>query len=311
MTKRIAAIYTTFKPDSSFRERVMQVATSCHSVIVVDNTPGGHNFGDSSGFLIIQDGRNKGLGPALNIGIKKARELGCDAVVLFDQDSTPGSDFLQALLSGLRNVGTQRCVVGPRLIDDSVLLCSGLPSIGPISAPREVSCLATSGMLFPIDELTALDLFSEDLFLDFVDFDWCWRMRLRGWRVFKLDNVPMAHRLGLGQRSLMGLSFHVPAPYRHYFQFRDTMRLLTFGHVPLYSKFRFAAVLPPKLLIYPFILDHGYERLGWMLKGVCDFFLRRHGVGSAASKLQVIQPTKLIHQPTEQADFEQIKSHDA
>lgn len=295
MINRIAAIYTTFRPDPAFRERVMPLATSCHAVIVVDNTPGGHNFGDDTGFLILQDGCNKGLGPALNLGIEKARDLGCDAVVLFDQDSTPGTEFLHALVNGLRQVGSHRCVVGPMMVDDSVLLRSGLPPIGATPTPREVSCLATSGMLFPIGELTADDRFSEDFFLDFVDFDWCWRMGRRGWRVFKLDNVPMAHRLGLGQRHLFGRAYHVPAPYRHYFQFRDTLRLLSFGHVPRYSKFRLGALLPPKLLIYPFLLDHGHERLRWMLKGVRDFFLRRHGVGAAASKLQAGQPTILVN----------------
>jgi len=295
MINRIAAIYTTFRPDPAFRERVMPLAAGCHAVIVVDNTPGGHNFGDCPDFVIIQDGWNKGLGPALNLGIEKARELGCDAVVLFDQDSTPSTDFLQALIAGLQQVGTKRCAVGPLMVDDSVLHHDGLPPIGATPAPREVTCLATSGMLFPIRDLTADDRFSEELFLDFVDFDWCWRMGHRGWRIFKLDNLPMAHRLGLGQRYFLGRPYHVPAPYRHYFQFRDTLRLLTFGHVPLYSKLRLGSLLPPKLLVYPFLLDHGRERLGWMLRGVRDFFLRRHGVGAAASKLQAEQPTSHVH----------------
>lgn len=286
MIDRIAAIYTTYKPDAAFHERVQPLAAGCHAVIVVDNTPGGHDFGDCPGLVIIQDGHNKGLGPALNLGIAKAHELGCDAVVLFDQDSTPGADFLRALADGLRSVGGRRCVVGPLMFDDTVLQHDGVPPIGATPLPREFTCLPTSGLLFPIDELTPSDGFSEELFLDFVDFDWCWRMRDRGWRIYKLNNVPMAHRLGLAQRHVLGLQYHVPAPYRHYFQFRDTLRLLTRGYVPLYSKFRLGALLPAKLLLYPFIMERGPERFVWMLKGLRDYVLRRYGAGATAAKLQ-------------------------
>jgi rhamnosyltransferase len=85
---------------------------------------------------------------------------------------------------------------------------------------------------------------------------------------------------------MLGMHYHVPAPYRHYFQFRDTLRLLTFRHVPLYSKVRLGALLPPKFLVYPFILDRGVERVGWMLKGIRDFLLRRWSAGAASARLQ-------------------------
>jgi rhamnosyltransferase len=286
MIDRIAAIYTTYRPDAAFRDRVAPLAARCQAVIVVDNTPGGHDFGHCPELTLLQDGRNKGLGAALNQGIRQAREMGCDAVILFDQDSTPGPDFLQALADGLQSLGGQRCAVGPLMLDDSVLETSGLPEITPEVKARPVTCLATSGMLFPIGDLLPEDQFSEEFFLDFVDFDWCWRMGQKGWRLFKLGNVPMAHRLGLAQRSVLGMHYHVPAPYRHYFQFRDTLRLLTFRHVPLYSKVRLGALLPPKFLVYPFILDRGLERMTWMLKGIRDFLLRRWSVGAAAARLQ-------------------------
>ena len=260
--------------------------SACDVVIVVDNSPGGGEFGDVSGLVLLQDGVNKGLGKALNLGIRAAKEAGCAAVILFDQDSSPAASMIHELLRDAMSRGARTCV-GPHLIDDALPHSTTGTMAGDMA--REVRCLATSGMLFPIDDLSEDDLFSEDLFLDFVDFDWCWRMRRKGWRIFRLESAHMPHRLGIAQRRLLGLTYHVPAPYRHYFQFRDTLRLLKRGYVPTYAKFRLGLLLPAKLLAYPCILDHGGDRLRWMVRGIHDAFRGVTGVGAAAKKLLAVK----------------------
>ncbi len=95
---KIAAIYTAYKPDHKFIERINFILDKCEIVIVVDNTPGCHKFPDNlKKIKVIQDGVNKGLGSALNIGITAAKKLQCDAVLLLDQDSTPDKALLDKL----------------------------------------------------------------------------------------------------------------------------------------------------------------------------------------------------------------------
>jgi rhamnosyltransferase len=288
---RIAAIYTTYHPDGAFRQRIRHVVAHCALTIVVDNTPGGHVFaaGQTDGVTLLQDGRNKGLGAALNAGLAEALRQRCDAVVLFDQDSSPQPDFIETLFQGLAAAGPST-IVGPLLVDDTEVQ-TGTTGSAPQGAVLEaVTCVPTSGMCFRLDGITPGDRFSEDLFLDFVDFDWCWRLRGEGWRVYRLRSLPMPHRLGLAQRSFLGLTYHVPAPFRHYFQFRDTLRLATRRYVPLYSRFRLSAILLPKLIVYPFLLDRGLERLRWMLRGIRDAIRSVPGIGAAAAKLQGTVP---------------------
>lgn len=292
---RIAAIYTTYYPDGDFRQRISHVVEHCELVVIVDNTPGGHVFvpGQTDGLVVLQDGRNKGLGAALNVGLEEALRQGCDAVVLFDQDSSPQPYFIAALFAGLASAGP-RAIVGPLLVDDAKMntapVTSGDLTMTPVSddSPvlEDVTCIATSGMCFRLDSLTLHDRFTEDFFLDFVDFDWCWRLREKGWRLCRLRSLPMPHRLGLAQRQLLGLTYHVPAPFRHYFQFRDTLKLLTRAYVPTYSRVRLSVILLPKLIVYPFLLDRGLERLRWMLYGIRDAIRAVPGVGAAADKLQ-------------------------
>lgn len=289
---RIAAIYTIYHPDGGFRQRIRHVVERCALTVVVDNTPGGHAFaaGQTDGLTLLQDGCNKGLGAALNAGLAEAMRQGCDAVVLFDQDSSPNPDFIETLFHGLTTAGPQ-AIVGPLLVDDAEEP-TGVPAPASHGAPvlDGVTCLPTSGMCFQLDGLKPSDRFTEDFFLDFVDFDWCWRLREQGWRIFRMRSLPMPHRLGLAQRSFLGLTYHVPAPFRHYFQFRDAIKLTTRSYVPLYSRLRLSAILLPKLIVYPFLLDRGPERLRWMLRGIRDAVRSVPGAGAAAAKLQGIVP---------------------
>jgi rhamnosyltransferase len=290
---RLAAIVTAYRPNAQFFARFAASLRVCERIIVVDNTPGGHLFDVPVGapVVILQDGQNKGLGHALNLGLEDARRAGVEAVVLFDQDSSPTETFLRDMLRMLEAARALRddgpVCIGPRHVDDAFVgdIQTAAASSGALSRLLPVTCLATSGMLFRINAVGADERFTEDFFLDFVDFEWCWRLRRRGWAFYRAVDVTMPHRLGLAQRRFLGLTYHVPAPYRHYFQFRDTLRLTARAHVPFYSKLRLAGILLPKALIYPFLLDRGRERVCWMARGVADAFRRVGGVGAAGKIL--------------------------
>lgn len=290
----IAAVVTTYKPDAGFAARFAPLLAVCGSIIVSDNTPGGHrSFNLPAGFTVLQHQTNLGLGPALNAGLAEARRQGARVVVLFDQDSTPSvvlanrmADELEAAIG----VHGPRCCVGPTHVDDQALPTNGRAALdstlGSAAARwRAVSCLPTSGMIFQISALSPEEVFAEDLFLDLVDFDWCWRLSRSGWHFLRAADVRMFHRLGEAERRFLGFTFHVPAPYRHYFQVRDTLRLAFRSYVPRYSKWRLIGILPLKLLVYPLILDHGYERLKWMLLGARDSVCGVRGIGAAAERL--------------------------
>lgn len=290
--KKIAAIYTTFYPDKDFFMRIAEVIKNCSHTIIVDNTPGGFPFilSDTKNITLLQDGNNKGLGVALNLGIDEAIKLKCDTVVFFDQDSSPTSNFITELLDALSLAGA-KSIVGPTLIDDKNY--SKLDIRSPISSSIKLSSvksIPTSGMCFHLNKIYYNERFTDNFFLDFVDFDWCWRMLAKDWKIYRINSLYMPHRLGIEQRKILGFRFHVPAPFRHYFQFRDTLKLAVMQHVPIYSRIRLLSILIPKFCIYPFLLDRGFERVRWMTIGIIDAFKNTKGVGAASVKLQKKYP---------------------
>jgi rhamnosyltransferase len=279
------AIYTLYKPDSNLIKRIHAVYDFFDLIIFVDNTPGGYDFK----FLpekikLYSDGFNKGLPNALNIGLQIAYENNMDYVYLFDQDSSPDNLVVKKLLESIIGYPYQNIIVGPLHIDDANIP-SELDSNSSEYEYFNSKCLATSGIAFKLTSTILKFKFDESLFLDLVDFDWCWRLELNGFKVFKILNIKMPHRLGICQRNFCGIIYHIPAPFRHYFQFRDSLRMAMRPYVPIKSKIRLLGILPIKLIFYPIIMDDGFKRFKWMIKGIYSFAIKKYNIGLAYSFL--------------------------
>jgi rhamnosyltransferase len=194
---------------------------------------------------------------------------------------------LSAALAEAQRAWGDRVCVAPRHVDDAspeAKAEAATADSGP-GAFVPARCLPTSGMLFALDALGPDQFFATDLFLDLVDFEWCWRLGGEGWRFVRCADIVMPHRLGEHEKRLLGITYYSCAPYRHYFQVRDTLGLLGRGYVPHRSKVRLSGVLPIKALAYPLLLDRGGERLRWMTAGLRDALRGVVGIGAAADRL--------------------------
>ena len=291
---RVAAVVTAYKPDAMFVARLENTSLQVEHLFVVDNTPGGMASNSENlpvNMTVIADGTNRGLAVALNAGIEEATRRGAEFVLLLDQDSTPPKDFVDDLLAGYWRV-TERAkvaVVAPLMIDER----TGIPDVPKLEPRRMVNTgiydwpsLPTSGMLIPVEVYHEIGQFDTDLFLDFVDFEWCWRARSKGYLTCRVNKARLSHNLGFATRKLLMFTYCVPAPFRHYFQFRDTLNLALRPYAPVFQRLRMLCLIVAKCLVYPVILDSGLVRFKWMYLGVRDFVLKIKGVGSAECLLE-------------------------
>jgi rhamnosyltransferase len=289
---KICAIVTSYQPNLDIFRRFNSLLSVCEHVFIVDNTPGGVSMTvPHEQYSIYSDGTNAGVGAALNDGILLAKNLGFEAAFLFDQDSSPSSEMVCLLVDtfiNIRATSQHNICIGPRHIDvrsiseqDSCDECCA-KCAGPIS---EVSCLPTSGMLIGLDGLDQDTMFSRDLFLDFVDFEWCWRIRRAGWKIFKINSAVMRHQLGMREDSLFGFRFSIPMPFRHYFLTRDSLYLLFRPGPPLYDRFRMLVFLFVRFVYFSLFVSPRIERFGWTLTGVRDYLKGEVGIGSAGKLL--------------------------
>jgi rhamnosyltransferase len=233
---------------------------------------------------------NLGTGAAMNRAWELALAAGAGALIAFDQDSVPLPDLvarLSSTLQALQRRGDVRVAgVGPAKADPRTGLAGRLllpvrfrrrhlPGTAP--GPVEVDHLITSGCLIPAGSYREAGPYDEDLFLDYVDIDWCRRARTRGLRCFVDTSAVLSHRIGdsvfeFGERVL---SIH--QPMRNYLLVRNHLLLWRKKEIPrLWLASDLLQVLK-KMGATLLLAAPRLKRLRWIRRGVRDGLAGRGG----------------------------------
>lgn len=165
-------------------------------IVIVDN--GSKNIldirelCDRLGVILLENTENLGIASALNRIMNKAKELGYSWVLTCDQDSILPKNMLQHFSKhiGLRNVA----IISPKVFDvNSQTLIDDIISDEEF---LEIDKCITSGSLNSIQSWESVGGFDEFLFIDNVDFDYCFRVRKLGLRIIRDNTVILEHELG-------------------------------------------------------------------------------------------------------------------
>ena len=167
----ISAVVPAYHPNPArLRQALELLAVDCRYLFVIDNgglAPALEGWiKRPSGLEILGDGNNLGVAAAQNIGIRRAIEVGADAVVFLDQDSLPRSGMIRGLADACaRLIANGRCVAacGPRYHEPGSDDLSGFVRLGGLGlrlvtppapdAVAECAFLISSGMLVPVATL--------------------------------------------------------------------------------------------------------------------------------------------------------------
>lgn len=225
----------TFFPDERFRERVARIAGQVSKIIIVDNTEpstGALTFlqNNLGSVEIISNKENKGVGEALNQGVSRAIELGYDWVITLDQDSWVNEELVETLADLLFvQTGPQRVgILGCNYIDENTQAhAAQAPAREPGFLLRET--VITSGSLLSAAAYLDAGPFRSDFFIDFIDHEYCLRLRKLGYKVLMTRKPLMTHALGgptkhrLGGSSNLSLVLTNRSPLRRYYVTRNAL----------------------------------------------------------------------------------------
>jgi rhamnosyltransferase len=298
----VHAIVVTYHPrHEQLAELLEALDRQVDRVIVVDNgspaeTGRWLEKRSASGQLqLILLPRNEGVAAGHNHGIRRARELGADAVLLFDQDSVPAADMVTRLTDALQRLGAAGQpvgAVGPTHVDrvtrhPEPFVRFRFPSnqhvyCGRSSGQRFVECdhLITSGCLIPLSVLDRVGGMDEALFIDNVDTEWCFRAMSGGFKMFGVCGAEMMHSLGEGRVRtwIPGIpAVVVHAPVRLYYIVRNHVLLYRRHETPM----RWVLQDLPRLLykagVFGTTISPRSKNLFMMLKGFRDGIAGRTG----------------------------------
>jgi len=293
---KICAVMVVYNPDSMLEENIRALLTEVSRLIVVDNRSEPSNRSVTSAlaaalnFDVIWNKENAGLAAALNTGIRRAL-LNDDYawIATFDQDSRVSAGFREAMLAAYDSCPFREevALVGPRHV-----LSSGRPAEKPTHGDptplfEEITVTLQSGSLVSSSALRNADLFDESFFIDYVDFEFCLRLRKRGFRIIEATRALLFHRVGTPTiHALFNKTCVVfnHSPVRRYYAARNRLRVYArylfsdprwIGH-DAWSWFK-------EIIKLALFEEDRLKKLAYMVRGAWDALRGRSGVYGGSS----------------------------
>ena len=296
----VAAVIVSYRSDDRLFLGLDALAPQVGRIIVVDNDSGAVVTGklkdaaaaDGSKIRLLLNDGNVGLAAAQNQGIRLALEEGADWVLLLDDDSVPDAGMVDALLAAhAAHPAPERIgLVAPRLHDAECTLKSRAyvskhafdfrrVRFGPGDVLDDVAFVMASGSLIKAEVFRAVGLMREDFFVDYIDFEFAFRMRRFGWGLVAVGNAGLEHRLGeFEHKRLLGrdFRFNSHSGFRRYHIYRNRMRVWRAHGLRMPAFFAFeAASIAIDLAKLILLEDSKLEKLGAIGRGVVHAVLGR------------------------------------
>lgn len=275
--KRIIALVSVYYPNEIVVDNISRIGRQVDEVIICDNSPNMNSlmFQKVTNVNYVAYNQNEGLPRAFNKAINKYNFNDEDFLVFFDQDSRIDDNYIVNLLDEyeiVENKFPQLGCMGPIFYNTSnnktevphfkTRLCS---------SSYRVENIITSSLLTRYGNLAKVGFWNDNLFLDFVDWDLCWRFEQVGLICAITEKVLLNHTVGIGEKKVGPIHLRVGQPFREYYQTRDALFLLNEYYVPLKMRLRLIANVTVRPLVHFIFLDNKYQRMNYIKRGWQDY----------------------------------------
>lgn len=294
---RICAAIVTYNIGEALHRCVDAIKSQVGHILIVDNGSGEPTrrelslLAASDSVTVILNERNEGVARAFNQAVEWARGSGFQWILTLDHDSEATPGMVDELVrgyealgrAGLRNVG----IMAASPFDQNIQQYLYFPPRENGGLPLQDSEVISSGSLIPLQIFDKIGPFNEDLFIYYVDTDFCKRLVRAGFAAYICPEAVFLHEEGRKRRHRF---LWIDAWYDHYgkiaryYLTRNTIYVMR--KLPL-NRNEF------QLLIRRFWLDHwnillfDKERFGvlWFsLRGLIDGLIGKVGPMNSASQ---------------------------
>jgi len=278
---KIGCILVLYNPDTTLLESVLNaIIQQVEGIFIADNS-------ESTNETFISPNRDRityqkmngniGIAAAQNFGIHYFLKNEFSHLFFLDQDSIlpyGAVDQLKMNLHVLQLKSIQVGGIGARPLNrQNGEKYQGSSKKGILYSENltEVTEIMNSASLIPAKNFMDAGLFEEDLFIDGVDHEWCWRAKhLKGLRFFIDETVLLSHCLGEGDRYFLTRNIAIPTPFRTYYQFRNYFKLVRRDYVPCHWKIINGLKYFVKFIYFPIFLKPGKEYFRNIIRGIRD-----------------------------------------
>lgn len=186
-----AAVIVLFNPDTDrLLLNINAVVNQVDKLILVDNADSKAELDeiiDKYKIEYISDYGNKGIAYALNRAVEYCCKNGFDWLLTLDQDSVCPADIVETY---------------EKYIDDDVAIITCAINYNNqelLKSDEEYSYIdecITSAAFTNVEICKSLGGFDEQMFIDRVDFEYCYRVRKAGYKMLRVNTIVLDHNLG-------------------------------------------------------------------------------------------------------------------
>lgn len=221
-----------------------------------------------AGDILIADndkGENLGMASGLNLLCQQALNLGYEWMVTLDQDSVMQSGTLSEFAHYTDEEDV--AIICPRIEDRNM----GRQYARSSEGTEYIKHCITAGNLVRLSAWQAVGGFSEELFIDGVDFDFCLKLQEYGYKILRTNNVFLLQEVGHGQainlpfRKQISILNH--SPLRLYYIARNYL-YIGYQH---HQRLHWALEVAKRMLIVVCFEQDKWQKLRYMFTGICHY----------------------------------------
>lgn len=251
---KISTLIIWFNPDYQAKNNLLPYINIFEKIYIVDNSSRDNSLiipkDDKVYYLPLHE--NLGIAKALNIGCKKAKEDGFDWALTMDQDSLWEENKLKSYINFCEQIINKyhdvKSIAAFPMMEHSVTYsilkkiqnCKHVESKNTYEFCDRCIC---SGNLIELNIWEKLKGFYEPLFIDDVDYEYCYKLRNAGYKIIQSNVHVFLHTIGTGKKTILpGLDKH--GSFRLYYIIRN--KLFIIKNYPKYASeyhYRFYLVI--------------------------------------------------------------------
>lgn len=229
---KIAAVVILYHPQESAFANIKTYYNYVEKIFVFDNSEVKSLIKDDllplSKVEFYQDFENQGISKRLNEGCNLAIKEHFDWILTMDQDSSFSAETIKFYFNCFEQYKEKEniAMLGPEYrrysSNNTTYNCTA----------KEADKLLTSGSLLNLSLFKKTGEFDEALFIDSVDYDYCFRAIIAGYSIIQFQNIYLLHSVGnIVNRSSVKTFFiikkkkEIHSPLRLYYMYRNMLFL--------------------------------------------------------------------------------------
>lgn len=233
---KIACVIILYYPDEYVLTNIQSYVFSFEKTFIVDNTEKREygmvkKINNIPGICYLHDHENKGIASRLNQVCEMALSEGFEWILTMDQDSYFEQYTIEKYIGCVKSLPQKKEIAmfgvnyENNLEETDTCIC------------EEVDMLITSGSIINLGLFSHIGGFDSNLFIDYVDVDYCLKALANGYKVLQFRNIYLTHFIGTTylHRSIKNLTqsqrtLHTPS--RLYYMARNFLYISHKYRVP-------------------------------------------------------------------------------